>query len=539
MSGGQQNFNSKRYLLPRFEVNYKDFLRGQNSYEKYPDGGFVNTIVGANMWAQRGYLSTSPSPSHESDIPLVASTHAVQIVAWGDSNIPGAPIVAIGHDPQTGHGYFYQVDISTGVFTLQDSDTVRLYGTGATNAVFMDVDYFVTSETDIARWSGTGVASPQNYWTGTLAQVPFANIGPHFLSVYLGIVIFVSDGNILHEFAPTTGVVERNVLTLPPGTEIDAMTSSSFMVGEKSYLVIAGHQPNGRSNVFFWDYGTETSGLSTSYNFKYEIEGIVSSFVVFQGILYAFVPNGLLFYDGVKFKSIHSTGGFGLSAPRAWQVSTNQDSIFFIDTYDTQDNSHGSASRLGTCITRYGRVINAGKTMNVFSKYLDSPSTAYPNFDETNALFISSFNTLFTTSFRQDETSSKSWYYTNGGFPGYFGLDNTSSTKVKQFLFNERHFQYPVRCHKLVARYKDINPNADPSLGDTLTFGYFDHKGDSHLIGSLTPADVAAGRLLTREFDILENPMTYMVQPWCTVQGNAKLFDMVIQYYLSEDVINQ
>lgn len=537
---GQQNFNSKRFLLPRFSVNYKDFLRGHNSYQKYPDGGFENTVIGTNMWAERGYMATSPDPLFTSDIPLVGASHAVEVVAWADGllnnggNPPIAELAAVAHDPQTGNGYFYKVDGGTGAFTLQDTDSARDYGTKVTNAVFMDGNYYITSTTDIAQWTGTGPATTQTYWTITKGQAPFTSPTNHFITTFLNQYLYVSDSNLINKITPAlsgAASVQVGALVLPTGSTVDAMIE--YPTPSASYLLIAAHQPNGRSTIYGWNHQTTDAGQqdeTTSWQLEMPVEGIVSAMVIFQGIVYAFVPNGLLFFDGTKFKSIHSTGGYGISSPNQWQVSTNQDSMFFVDTYDTQILN----ARQGFCVTRYGRVINAGKTMNVFSKYLPYPDALGPtNPWRSFSLFISNFNTLFSTCLDASLTEAKSLYYSNGGYPGNFGLDNTSPTRTIHIPFNERHFQYPVRAHKLVARYKDI----DPANGSTIKFGYTDHKGMDYTIGTLNANDLA-NQPFTREYDINDNPMTYMIQPWVEISENAKLYDATILYYLSEDVIN-
>jgi hypothetical protein len=444
--------------LPSFKIDYREFLKGENSYPEYPDGGFTSpegfsddsstkSRVGVNLYNRVTYLSTPPSPVIVS--PIIPDIE--KMVGWGSGNFI-TDLMAIGSNGAN-HGYFYQVDSFNASLTLKSTDTTRQYYYPYTDVELYKDNFYVTSLTDIAQCTADMVTVVQNYWTGTLAQAPlFAN--PHPMCVRTDI-LYIADGRYLHQIDNVT--VQLQVLDLPDGWIIDCL------VVYKNFMYIGAHTASGSSKVYTWD------GISDSWNEEYEMDDYVTSLKVFQGVLYAFMPSIISYFDGTKFKDFRPIVGGGLfSSPTVtkFQSDTIWDSMLFIEST--------GLPQYVNWLNRYGRVIISGRTKNVFTRYISDPLPG-------GGLNIGSFivtngNILYGFGNNNSKTSPRTFLYDQGTGHGL----NATGTRTIRVNLNTRVFSTQVKPRKLIAHFD----NVDVSAGSVIEYGWIDDTGAEHPIAT-------------------------------------------------------
>lgn len=442
--------------LPSFKIDYREFLKGENSYAEYPDGGFISPEgfsdeaetegqVGVNLYKRVTYLCTPPDP-----VSLFEVVENIDnIIAWGSGNFV-TDIMCIGVNGSN-HGFFYSVDNNDAALTLQDTDTTRAYIDKITDVVLYQNNFYVTSLTDIAQCTPDMLTIVQDYWTTTLGQTAL-NANPHPMTVFVDI-LYIADGRYLHQIDNAT--VQLQVLDLPDGWIIDALAVY------KNFMFIGAHTPSGDSKVYLWD------GISDSWNEDYEMDDRITSFKIFQGVFYAFMPSIMSYFDGTKFKSFRPVYGAGISGSgevSKFKADTIWNSLMFIED--------SSASQYSNWINRYGRVISSGRVKNIFTRYISDPEPG-------ETLMISSFittneNSIYGFANNSVGNRPRTFLYYNFGSRG---LDYSGTRKIRVNM-NTRVFSTQVKPRKLIAHFDEWNE----TNGDVLEFGWIDDTGVEHPI---------------------------------------------------------
>lgn len=452
--------------LPSFKIDYREFLKGENSYLEYPDGGFISPEgysdeeetkgrVGVNIYKRITYLTTPPDPISVVDV----LDDINDILGWG-TGISFLDLMAIGAN-SSNHGYFYQVNAFTAELTNVDVDITRQYYSPITDVEFYQSYFYVTSATDIARCTSNMGTVVQDYWTGTLGQ-PALTFNPHPMAIFVDI-LYVADGRYLHQIDGTN--VQLEVFNLDEGWVIDCV------IPYKNFLFIGAHLPSGASKVFTWD------GISDSWIEEYEMDDFVTCFKIFQGVLYAFMPSLMSYFDGTKFKQFRPIYGGGFaSSPivRKFQSDIIWDSMFFVEST--------GLPQYVNWLNRYGRPIASGRTKNVFTRYISDPVPGESL--NIRSIITTNGNNLYGFAIGNSGNSPKSFLYDAGLGRGL----NNSGTRTIRVNLNTRVFSSQVKPRKLIAHFDNINVDA----GSVIEYGWIDDKGEEHLI----PIPTIAGTVL-------------------------------------------
>ncbi len=420
---------SSNSFLPSFKIDFRDFLKGNNSHENYPDGGFKAHVQGLNLQDEKTFITNGPGPSY-----INITDEVTNIVAWGGSVIDGT-LLAVGSD-----GTFYKVNTFDGSLTVIANDAVNYYAEGTTTIAYYQGYYYVTSGEDIARLPGDLSSVNTTYWTVTLGQSPLIGQNYHALVVFRDI-LYISDFNVLHQIDSVT--VQLNVLDLP----LEYTITSMIIFGNSFY--IGTDASGGISKVFTWDGGINpNSGGTYTWNTDYDIDGRITCFQIFQGVLYAIVldfsdieGNNLVYFDGIKFKTIRNVA----QNTEKYSMTVCSGAMYLLDDLLQTRN----------CLTRYGKVVNSAASRNIFYKNIVPPfDTGLTNQLRFNSLY-SFGGFLFVSARTQDDNKARIMVYQNLDEPSQ--ADNTEVSVD----FNTREFSSQVKPRKIIAQFQNIDTDID------------------------------------------------------------------------------
>lgn len=475
--------------MKSFKITYKDFMRGQNSYEDYPDGGIVTSAIGANPFSRRAWLQNAPDQAQVTDIPGVGQSIAY---AQGPAS---ANFVSLGRTTG-GNGKFYSINTSTGVYTLVASDTTKTYSKTNSDATYYAGKYYFTSESNVTQTDlALGSLDPV-WWTTTQAQPAFADT-KHPVVVY-GAILYIGDGKYIHQYDNyDQGIggplAQSQVLDLEDGYVIDNM------VVYNNLIFIAAHLGNGFSKIYTWD------GFSPSWIDEYDANDLITSMFVFQGILFVFMPNAVCYFDGTKIKEIREISG----SVYKHMVTKSRTSMYLIEVIDSTHS----------CITRYSPVVFQGKQANVWYRYLDQ-SIANGLYD---TCIIGASQSLFSAS--NASTARKSSFIDGSN------INDRSTTKNNIFTFNQRTFSVQVNVRSIVAEFDDISTGTNE-----IDLAWIDDKETSHSVGSITGVNTEEHN--RQMFDSFEQPLSRIVQLVATIKKSARLKSIEVFYEPSELPVN-
>lgn len=479
-----------------FKIDFRDFLKGNNSHEDYPDGGFKGSTRGLNLHNRRTYITTASTAGAVYEAP-----EDTNIIAWGESVIDDT-LLAVSSD-----GTFFSVNTVSGVATEIDNDPVNFYNEGVTKVVYYQGYYYVTSDTDIARLPGDLSVAVFDYWTTTLGQAALTSSNYRGMTVFRDI-LYVSDINVVHQIDGVT--VQLNVLDLPEGYTITCM----FIYGVTFYI---GTDRNGSiTKVFTWDGGINvSSGGIYTWNTDYEVDGRVLYFLTFQGVLYAMIADfdsvegqKLNYFDGTKFKAIRSISQTNNDSDGACVASG---SMFLIDDLN------------GRTLTRYGQVIVSSGTRNVFYKSLLPPTIE----DVTDLKFKSIFSAFGNVYAFANSTETP--------YPCilvFNNLENASQENIIDVNFNTREFTAQVKPRKIIAYFDQIDLDDD----QTIDFYWTNDQGESFSIPVPDTVDIDGKKRVS--IDINTAKATKEITIGITIHKGAQFKSIECFYQVVEVPVN-
>lgn len=398
-----------RYESPSFRIDKADWLKGNNSYDNFPEGGALYSTVGVNAFSKPGLLAQAPSLGAS----VTGSLPANGVISWGVGSGASAPTVMAVYSNPSNHALFYSVDPTTGAMTeVGTGDTTRSYKLGITDTVFYNGSFYTTSETDICKNSADLATRDQNWWTGTSGKAALTSGVPHPLVVYESIM-YIADGRYLHKLDGST--ISLQVWDAPPDYVITAMVEYNGLIyiTAEPYKNLTG-SVHGLSQMFSWD------GLLESWYEQYFLDYRIDSLYVYKNRLYGFTKQFVAEWTGSEMDPVFPISNQVFNC----HITATSNSMVFAD---------------GSTLIRFGKPFSTAMVRK-FYRYM---SSAALNFG--GILSIAGNNMIAT---ELHATASPNYYISN------FDAPATSGTRT--LTFNTRFLKKPVKLTALVIETEAI-----------------------------------------------------------------------------------
>lgn len=481
------------YSSPHFRIDRKDFLKGSDTYDNYPDGGMQYSSVSYNPFAAPGYLAQSPSFNLGTSIDSGLPT-GVGISFCRGKGVLSQEVVVVGNNSSR-DGYFYTMDETTGAISLVGSaDTSNDYTSGKTSTVFYHGDFYTTSDRDITKnvVALTAGSRDVSWWQTTKGMAPLDQYSPH-PQVVFGDIHYIADGRYLHQ--NDGGTIQYDVLDLGSDWVITALEvhNNLIYIAAEPYYNFYGTY-HGLAKIFTWN------GYADSWLDEYLVDSRISALYVFKNILYVFTKKYMGYFSGSIVKNLYPVSDQIYSH----QITTTSDSMWFAD---------------GTTIVRYGSPYLTGKYR--FFRYLSTVST------NVNGIISPYYEALsiFTTG----ASNGSNYYVADVNTPASSG---SVSAIVK---FNPRIFLAPIKIRGLIIQLKDALSASAPT--QAISVGYYDDEGVLHYKTFSGGNASMAGEMRWR-FDMFNQPATRRVVPYVNFQANPYLEWVDYLYEPTENKIN-
>lgn len=424
-----------KYALQNFRVDKKDFLSGNNAYDNYPTGGYLNATVGANVFSKPGLLAQAPA--------LLSAVNTANPgtgfvgFARGYNGSGQGTLLGMYVNSATNYAYWTMITNSTGTHGTAQSDTGgRAYNYYQSDLVYYQSNFYASGASTIAKINAdnstitaTWLTSLTDTRTSAAAALLTSNV-PHPMLVFEGI-LYIADGRYLNKLDGTT--YTSQVFDVAEGYNITAIVEYRGMIyvfaSPITFADGVDLPSHGTSKLYSWD------GLQDSWFEEYDIDYPVFSAFVWKNRMYAFTKYFLGVWNGSEITSLYPTTG----QVYKHQITTTADSFMFAD---------------GVKIVRYG-VPHALGGKRKFYNYLDNGATSF-------AGIASAYNNALILSERA--ASSKTYYISNPDTPA------TSGSRTLDF--NPRFLKKPVKVRQIVIETEAL------SSGQKIKCGYTDDAGD-------------------------------------------------------------
>lgn len=477
------------YSQPNFRLDGKDWLKGNNSYDNFPEGGALQETVGINAFSKPGLLAQAPSVG----AAVTASLPINGVVSWGIGSGASAPAVIAVYANATDDASFYSVNTSTGAMTIVGSaDSGRDYKLGTTDTVWYNGNFYTTSDTDICKNSADLGTRDTSWWITTSGKSALTSGVPHPLLVYESIM-YIADGRYLHKLDGTT--ISLQVWDAPPDHVITAMTEYNgliYIVAEP-YKNLTG-SVHGLSQMFSWD------GLLESWYEQYFMDYRVNALYVHKNRLYAWTNEFLGLWTGSELEPLYPVSNQVFKC----HITATSDSFLYAD---------------GDTIVRYGKPYTTALTKK-FYNYMSSAALPFAG------IISAEGDNLIAT--EKHASASPNYYIADINTPA------TSGTRA--FKFNHRFFIQPVKARGVVITTEAI------ASGQSVKAGYIDMDGNAQYpdadSGTFAYATAKmAGKIMWR-FDFNGKPATRSMTPIINVTGDVHIRSVDYLYEPSEDKQN-
>jgi len=478
------------YSQPNFRVDSKDFLKGNNVYDEFSEGGAITTTIGINSFSKPGLLAQAPALGSA----VTASLPLSGVVSWGIGSGTSAPAVIAVYSNASNIAAWYSVNTSTGAMTLVGSnDTTRAYSLGVTDTVWYNGSFYTTSATDIAKNSADLATRDQNWWTGTSAKAALTTGVPHPLLVYESIM-YIADGRYLHKLDGAT--ISLQVWDAPPDHVITAMTEYNGLI----YIVAEPYKNltgtvHGLSQMFSWD------GLLESWYEQYFLDYRINALYVYKNRMYAWTNDYMGLWTGSELEPVYTVSNQVFKC----HITATSDSLIFAD---------------GTKIVRYGKPFTPTLTRK-FYNYM-SASGALPF---TGIISASGDSIILTES---HATASPNYFISD--------INTPATTGTRTLTFNKRFFTHPVKPRGVV-----ITTEAVLTSGQAVKAGYVDMFGTAQYpgadSGTFQYATTKMQNKIIWEFDFASKDGTRSMAPIVQITGGVHIRS-IDYYYEGTEVKN-
>lgn len=480
------------YSQPNFRLDSKDWLKGNNVYDEFPEGAAVASTVGINSISKPGLLAQAPALGSA----VTGSLPAKGVISWGIGSGASAPAVVAVYTNSSNNGAWYQTNTTTGAMTLVGTnDTTRSYKMGITDTVFYNGSFYTTSETDICKNSVDLATRDQNWWTGTSAKAALTAGIPHPLLVYESIM-YIADGRYLHKLDGST--ISMQVWDAPVDHIITALVEYNGLIyiTAEPYKDLTG-SVHGLTQMFSWD------GLLESWYEQYFLDYRINALYVYKNRLYAWTNDYMALWTGSEMEPIYTVSNQVFKC----HITATSDSMFFVD---------------GLTLVRYGKPFTPNLTRK-FYRYM-SASAALP----FTGIISASGDSLILT--EQHASASPNYFISDANTP--------ASTGTRTLTFNKRFFTQPVKPRAVV-----ITLNQALASGQSVKVGYNDMHGVAQYpgadSGTFAYATAKMQGKIAWEFDLNAKGMTRSVEPIINLTGGVYVRSVDYLYAPSENTLNE
>lgn len=471
--------------LPSFRIDKRDFFKGNNAYDSYPEGGVLASTVGWNIFSKPGLLAQAPSLGSS----VTASLPKNGCVAWCVGSGASAPSILALYANENDDGSWYTVNEATGAMTIVGSaDTAHNYKLGISDSVFYNGKSYTTSETDIVEQNADGSSQDTTWWTTTKGQAALTSGVPHPLLVYESIM-YIADGRYLHKVDGTT--VSTQVFDVPPDHVITCMVEYNgliYMVAEP-YKNLTG-TVHGLAQMFSWD------GLLESWYEQYFLDYRVNALYVYKNRLYAWNNHFLGQWTGSEMAPIRPVA----SQVYKCHITATSDSMIYAD---------------GMTLVRYGAPFIPGVNRK-FYKYLSTTGTNF------TGIISAKDNSLIVT--QAHATASPNYFISN--------INTPASSGSRTFDFNPRFFKAKVKIRGVVIETEAL------ASGQKVKAGFIDEEGnEEYPTFSNGEFDNATSEMAGKgyfAFDISAKKAARSITPRIILTGNVHVKSVDYLYEGSE-----
>lgn len=417
------------YSQPNFRLDSKDWFKGNNVYDDFPEGAAITSTVGINSFSRPGLLAQAPALGSSINNTLPKDG----VVSWGIGSGSLSPAVIAVYTDGSSRASWYQTDVTTGAMTVVGSpDTTRFYTKGITDTVFYNGNFYTTSESDICKNSADLGTRTQSWWITTSGKPALTAGIPHPLLVYESIM-YIADGRFLHKLDGTD--ISLEVWDAPPDHIITAMAEYNgliYIVAEP-YKNLTG-SVHGLAQMFSWD------GLLESWYEQYFLDYRVNSLYVYKNRLYAWTNQYMALWTGSEMEPIYTVSNQVFKC----HITATSDSLFFVD---------------GDTIVRYGKSFSPNLQRR-FYRYMSNSG------DLPFAGIISAADDKLVITAPGDSISSN-YIISN--------INTPATSGTRKFTFNKKFFNQPVKPRGVV-----VTVSEPLSTGQAVKAGYIDMLGNEH-----------------------------------------------------------
>lgn len=468
-----------QYEFPHFTIDRRNFLKGSNTFEHYPDGEFLFSQSGYNTFSKPGLLANVPSYGSTVDgsLPIGIGISWAQGLAAG-SFAPDSMVVGRNSSDD---GTFWTMIESTGALTqVGSADTSHDYVLGKTDTVFYKGSFYTTSATDMTKNSVDLATRDTSWWVTTKSQSSLNSAAPH-PQVVFGDIRYIADGHVLHQ--DDNGTVQAAVFDLGSDWVITALRvyNNQIYIAAEPYYNFSGTYSGG-AKIFTWN------GYSDSWLEEYYVGERINAFFDFKNVLYVWTPNYVGYFTGTTIDPLYPVNN-----KVTWsQIMATSDSMWYVD---------------GTQIVRFGSPFLKGK--KTFNRFFETVSAGNGLLSPTSeaALILSSG--------------------VSNGSNFYVADVNGTPSGNWSFRGNPRQFPKPVRIRAYVFHTLSL-------ASGYVELAYYNDAGA--LVGTkrFTASDAAMINKSSWRFDVLGGAPTVSFDPYITIAGVPYLRSIDVLYEGSE-----
>ena len=474
--------------MPSFRVDKTDFLKGNNSYTNYPDGGFLSATVGANPFSKPGLITQAPALGNSVDSSLPQNG----VIAWATGYGASTPTTIALMNPGSKQASWKFVNPSSGAITVaagSDSTFGRTYDIGLSDMVFYNAKIYTSVMDDIVEMNIDGTGQLLTWWTVTKGKAAMTATVPHPMLVYESI-LYIADGRYLHKVDGTTATSQ--VFDCPPNYVITAMTEYNgliYLVAEP-YLNFTG-VTHGGAMMFSWD------GTTESWFEQYFINYRVNAMYVYKNRLFMWTNQFVGQWDGSKIVPLKSVSNQVFKC----HITEISDSMVYAD---------------GQTIIRFGAPFIPGASerfYNYLSSGIGNNWTGIISLQNNNLIAVeSALGPTISTS------ESKNYYISN--------LNTPTSSGFRILNFNPRFFNKPVKVKRVVVHMEQLG-------SATIYPWYIDDRSNliessadiapTYKSGIITSSDSDMNGRTTFDFDFGSKYATRSIQPRLYIFNNPHI----------------
>lgn len=464
--------------MPTIVIDQKDFLRGVSSYDDLLDGGYSPLSVGISPFTTPGLIGPGPNPSSIS----TTGVGSRGIFAWSTWHTALSPGVGRAVSANSSKDGTFLLLSATGGTTLAQTDTGKDYEPIITDMIRYKAKFYVTSNTDITELNSDFSAIDNDFWTSTKSEGALTAGVPHPLVLY-GDIMYIADGNVLHQLDGTTS--SEDVLILPSDyiiTALEVHQNLIYIAASKFSDTTGGTALDSR--LFTWN------GYSPKFIDEYVLQTRVDAIKVFGGVLLLTTPKYVGYWTGSTINVLRRL----TTNVYKHQIAVDNDRLYL---------AQGTAV---LCLAN--PVLSASKFFS------------FPIKTEDTIIGLTSYiSDVMLLSFNDSGVGSQAlWAITN--------LDASNDTGVT--LYSNK---IPLNTYAIIE--KIIIEGEALTSGASTLLEYITSKGTTVSVGTHSYANY--GGISYREYEVFDNEPTYFIQFKPTFTSGAKgIRRIYIKYRPSE-----